>query len=105
MAQVLERAEGETTQIPLEIKNTDLSVFASIELRIERQGFTLAVLSVVVDDGPNGLGHFSPSAAQITPGKHLMRIKTVTIATSEISFFPKLPTFFLEVGRTLADQT
>lgn len=111
MSLVISRAEGETTFIDLEWKDStgaavDISTFfSSIVLQWERADLALVELAVVIDDGPNGLGHFAPTEAQMIPGTHDLRIKAVVAATSEIQFFPNDERIFLNVDPVLQSNT
>lgn len=91
MSREEKRAEGDTSWFDFRWRNkdgtpVDISIpgqFTSIDLVLERIGEALVTLPIVVDDGPNGLGHFVPSASHITPGAHKYRVVAVSAATGE----------------------
>ncbi len=102
------RAAGDSTRFDLEWKDSagvavNLGDFSSIVLRLERVGFVVLELPVFIDDGPNGLGHFRPTAAEIIEGTHYYQIKGVVTATSEEQYFPKDEPVTLKVSRALED--
>ncbi len=111
MSLIINRVEGETTFIDLQWKDSAgnavniSTVFSSIDLLWERPTLILVTLPVQIDDGPNGLGHFEPTAPDMVPGNHFLRIKAVVTASGEIQFFPKNGRICLIVDPKLKSNT
>lgn len=96
MSLVLTRSAGDSSFILLVWTDddgdpVDISIpaqFDSIVLQWERAELALLELAVTVDDGPAGLGHFTPSPAEMIAGSHKLRVKGIVAATSEEQYFP-----------------
>ena len=67
----------ELPDLTVEFEGVDLSTWSSVELRIRLTDDTLVTSALVVDDGPNGLGHFEFTAGDIVTGRHHAEIRTV----------------------------
>ena len=96
MSQVLKRAAGDSsffylkwTEVVAGVASpVDLSLLTGIVLQWERTALALEELALVIDDGPNGLGHFVPTEAQMIEGQSFLRVKGTVISTGEVKYFP-----------------
>lgn len=106
MSLTLFRAAGDSSFFNLQWQDSagaavNLGLYTSIELIWERPNLALITRAIVIDDGPNGLGHFVPTPAEVVEGQHFLRVKGVLTATSEEQKFPEGDPVRLIVSRAL----
>lgn len=78
----------ELPDLPFELEGIDLSTFSSIKLRIRLDTGGIVEVDAVIDDAPNGLGHFEFATGEIIKGNHLAEIRTVRASDSKPETFP-----------------
>lgn len=66
----------------------DLGLYTSIDLRLRQEAGALRVRPIVVDDGPNGLGHFEWVAGDLVQGVHAAEIILIRASDSKQETIP-----------------
>ena len=77
--------------LSFEFKDTDISSFLSITLRVRKASGELILKAAVIDDAANGLFHFEWAVDELTVGTHTAEVRFIDASSKPETFPEKTP--------------